>query len=224
MPNRPGDSQKLDFFALHGPTAAEPNAGAHAPDAAMSSTQPHALRLAVGTTAIAAPILHSFTDAMEWYQHGFSAIQLWLNYAAFLPMPWLLLGIYAVRAETLGVLALAGAILYGFAFTYFAHTTLYALATGAPNYEALWQQLGSIYTAHGALMVSGGLLFAGAGLRAKSLPAIAVWLFGAGLFVNLVLALVPAPDILQTAGTAVRNAGLVGMGCSILHGRHERAR
>jgi len=160
---------------------------------------------------------------MEWYQNGFSTIQLWLNYVAFLPMPWLLLGIYALRTKTLGAWALVGAILYGFAFIYFAHTTLYALATGAPNYESLWQQLGPTYTIHGALMVIGGFVFAGAALKAKCLPAVTIWLFGGGLVVNLALALVPAPDIFQTFGTVLRNAGLVGMGYTTLSGSCAKA-
>lgn len=172
--------------------------------------------------AVAAPLLHSVTDAMEWYQQGFSRTQLWLNYLAFLPMPWLLLGIYAVRKEQLGLSSLAGAILYGISFTYFAHTTLYALASNAPDYEALWQQLGATYTIHGALMVIGGLLFAMDALRSGGLPRPAVYLFGAGLLINLVLALAPLPDVLQTLGTALRNAGLIGMGYSILAG--DRAR
>jgi hypothetical protein len=184
----------------------------------LSASKSNTLRVVVGAAAVVAPILHSVTDAMEWYQHGFSQAQLWLNYVAFLPMPWLLLGIYAVREEELGVPALVGALLYGIAFTYFAHTTLYALASHAPTYEALWQQLGPTYTLHGVFMVVGGLLFTGAALRAGGLPRPAVWLFGAGLLINLVLALVPAPDILQTVGTAVRNAGLVGMGYAILFG------
>ena len=145
----------------------------------------------------------------------------WLNYVAFLPMPWLLLGIYAVCEEELGVPALVGALLYGIAFTYFAHTTLFALAAHTPTYEALWQQLGPTYTVHGAFMVVGGLLFTWASLRAGGLPRPAVWLFGTGLLVNLVLALVPAPDILQTVGTTVRNAGLVGMGYAILFGSDD---
>jgi len=178
--------------------------------------------MVVGAAAIVAPILHSVTDAMEWYQHGFSQAQLWLNYVAFLPMPWLLLGIYAVCEEELGVPALAGALLYGIAFTYFAHTTLYALVSHAPTYEALWQQLGPTYTVHGAFMVVGGLLFTRAALRVGGLPRPAVWLFGMGLLVNLVLALVPAPDILQTVGTTVRNAGLVGMGYAICLDRPPR--
>lgn len=67
-------------------------------------------------------------------------------------------------------------------------------------------------------MVLGGLLFAVAALRSGGLPRPAVCLFGAGLLINLVLALAPLPDVLQTLGTAVRNAGLVGMGYSILAG------
>jgi hypothetical protein len=170
-----------------------------------------------------APILHSLTDAMEWYQDGFSPTQLWLNYLAFLPMPWLLLGIYAVQREDLGALGLVGALLYGFAFTYFAHTTLYAMASQSPDYASLWNQLGMTYTAHGGLMVIGGLLFTSAALRTGGLRRVAVWLFGFGLLINLALALFPAPDILQTAGTAIRNAGLVVIGHDILSGRYYRA-
>lgn len=175
-----------------------------------------ALRLVVGATAVAAPLLHCLTDAMEWYQGGFSSVQLWLNYVAFLPMPWLLLGIYAVCAGELDASALAGALLYGIAFTYFAHTALHALQSATPSYDVLWQQLGAAYTVHGALMVAGGLLFARAALRAPSLPRLAVVLFGAGLLVNLGLAVLSAPDILHVLGTAVRNAGLVGMGGALL--------
>jgi hypothetical protein len=185
-------------------------------DQASDTSRSGILRSVVGAAAIVAPILHCVTDAMEWYQQGFSQAQLWLNYVAFLPMPWLLLGIYAVCETDLGVPALLGALLYGVAFTYFAHTTLYALDSHAQTYEVLWQQLGSMYTVHGAFMVVGGLLFAGAALRAGGLSRPAVWLFATGLLVNLVLALVPAPDALQTVGTAIRNAGLVGMGYAIL--------
>jgi hypothetical protein len=181
-----------------------------------ATAKPAALRTIVGAAAIAAPSLHTVTDAMEWYQGGFSAAQLWLNYAAFLPMPWLLLGIYATCSTTLGARALVGAVLYGFAFTYFAHTTLLALALGTPNYEVLWERLGLAYTVHGAMMVIGGLLFASAALRSNELPRGAVRLFGGGLIVNLLLALLPLPDILQTVRTAVRNAGLVGMGYALL--------
>lgn len=172
---------------------------------------------------MSAPVLHSITDAMEWLQGGFSPWQLWLNYLAFLPMPWLLLCLCAVRADALPPLAVVGAILHGVAFTYFAHTTLFALQVQAPDYGALWQQLGFVYTLHGAAMVGGGLLFSWAAWHSGALPRPAVLLFGMGLLVNLGLALVPAPDILQTVGTLVRNAGLVGMGYGLLSVRSPRA-
>jgi len=177
-----------------------------------------ALHVVVGVTAILAPALHTTTDVLEWTREGFSATQLWLTYLAFLPMPWLLFAIYAIHKSRPSVLGLVGALLYGVAFTYFAHTALYALAEHTPTYEALWERLGATYTVHGAFMVIGGLLFAWSVLRAGWLPGFAIWLFVAGILINLVLALLPAPDILQIVGTAARNAGLVCMGYAILSG------
>jgi hypothetical protein len=181
------------------------------------------LNIAVGIAALVAPALHSLTDVMEWYHGGFSTAQLWLNYLAFLPMPWLLLGLYAAHDPRPNIFGLVGALLYGVAFTYFAHTTLYALAEGIPTYEALWSRLGELYTVHGALMVVGGLMFAGSAWRVGWLPAGALLLFAAGIFCNLLLALLPAPDILQTIGSAARNLGLMGMGYAILFKRRQTA-
>lgn len=182
-----------------------------------------ALHVVVGVAAVVAPALHSISDAMEWVQHGFSAPQLWLNYAAFLPMPWLLLGLYAVHETKPGAGGLIGALLYGAAFTYFAHTTLYALAEKVPTYEALWQRLGSVYTLHGALMVAGGVLFGVSALRAGWLPKGALLLFLGGLLVNALLSLLPVPDIFQTLGSAVRNLGLMAMGHAVLFDRADAA-
>ena len=185
----------------------------------MKPGSPSALALLVGGTAIVAPALHSLSDLVEWVQGGYSTAQLWLNYAAFLPMPWLLLGVYAVHDPRPRWPALAGALLYGAAFTYFSHTTLLALASRTPDYQALWAGLGTTYTVHGALMVLGGLLFGASAWRARWLPRAAVALFMAGLVLNLVLALVPVPDIAQAAASAVRNAGLMAMGVAIVSGR-----
>ena len=182
-----------------------------------------ALTLTVGVTALTAPALHSLTDALEWLQHGFTSAQLWINYIAFLPMPWLLLGLYAVQPRRPGVFALIGALLSGAAFTYFAHTTLYALTERIANYEALWERLDGIYTAHGALMVCGGVMFSWSSLRGGSLPKGAVLLFLAGILINLVLALLHAPDILQTIGSTARNLGLMIMGYAVLCQRRQTA-
>lgn len=160
---------------------------------------------------------------MEWHQQGFSSLQLWLNYIAFLPMPWLLLGLYAVQDPCPNVMALTGALIYGVAFTYFAHSTLYAIAEHVPSYEALWSRLGGLYTLHGGLMVLGGIMFAWSSFRRNRLPRWALLLFGAGVACNLVVALVPAPDIYQTIGSRVRNLGLMGMGYSVLVGARRFA-
>jgi hypothetical protein len=175
------------------------------------------LRVVVGAVAIAAPALHSLSDALEW-QQGFTPLQLWINYTAFLPMPWLLLGLYAVREPRAGAAALTGALLYGVAFAYFMHTTLLALEEHIPTYEELWRRLGGTYTLHGAVMVAGGALFGFGALRARWSPRWPVLLFLAGIAMNFVLALLPAPDILQTFGSALRNVGIAGMGYAALRG------
>jgi hypothetical protein len=181
------------------------------------------LRLLVGITAFIAPLLHSLTDLMELYQGGFSTGQLWLNYIAFLPMSWLLPGVYVVHEEPRpGWVCLAGALLYGAAFTYFSHTTLLALEQHVATYEALWTLLGTTYTVHGAFMVCGGLMFGISALRAGWLPKVSLMLFLSGICLNLVLALLPAPDIFQTAGSTLRNIGLMAMGYAILS-RHLRS-
>lgn len=170
----------------------------------------------VGSAALLAPALHTVTDLMEWHDQGFTDAQLWLNLVAFLPMPLLLLGLHVVQQPRPGRAGLLGALLYGAAFVYFLHTTLYALAEHVPNYEALWARLGTTYTFFGGLMVGGGLLFGWSAFRVGWLPRLAVLLFVSGLIVNLVLALLPAPDLLQTVGSAMRNFGLMGMGYAIL--------
>lgn len=162
--------------------------------------------------AIAFPVLHSITDLMEWVQGGFSPLHLFLNYLAFLPLPAVMLGLYAVQRPRISGWGLVGALLYGFAFIYFAFTTLYALTAAIPTYEALWSRLGVVYTAHGGVMVLGGLAFGFATVRARVLPRWTALLFLSGIGLNFLLALVPVPDLLQTLGTTLRNAGLVGMG------------
>jgi hypothetical protein len=175
------------------------------------------LHWVVGLIAIIAPLLHTITDLIEWYQRGFSEVQLWLNYAAFLPMPWLLLGIYAVHGSNqISQFGLVGSLLYGAAFAYFLHTVLFALSEHVPTYEILWIRLGIIYTVHGALMVCGGLLFGWAVWCAGWLPRYAAMLFLFGIALNFILALLPVPDLFQAVGSAIRNMGLMAMGYSIL--------
>lgn len=172
-------------------------------------------RRLIALGAILAPALHSATDAMEWVHGGFFPAQLWLNYLAFVPVPAVMLGLYAAQRPRISHLGMIGALLYGFAFVYFTHTTLLAFALDTPTYADLWNRLGSIYTAHGVLMIVGGVCFGWASLRAGVLPRWTAALFLGGLLINFVLGLLPAPELLQTIGTALRNAGLIGMGWAI---------
>lgn len=153
---------------------------------------------------------------MEWSKGGFSQNQLLLNYAGFLPMPFLMIGLYAVQRPKIGWLGLTGAIIYGIAFIYFIHTTLLALEESFPNYEMLWHRLGTVYTFHGGLMIVGGLMFGFASLKAGILWQKGVILFIFGLLLNLVLTFLPLPDIFQTIGSTIRNLGLIGVGFGLV--------
>jgi hypothetical protein len=129
--------------------------------------------------------------------------------------------VYAVHEPRPPAYGLAGALLYGAAFTYFAFTTLYAIVDAVPTYEALWQALGATYTVHGALMVAGGFLFGAALLRAGQVPRPAVVLFLAGLAAALLLAVLPLPEAWQVFGSILRNVGLTAIGAALL--RESRA-
>jgi hypothetical protein len=174
------------------------------------------LQWVIAMTAIVAPTLHLLSDVLELTGGGFSQVQLLVNYAGFLPMPFLMLGLYAYQRPRIGWDGLIGSVLYGVAFIYFAHTTLIALEEAISNYEMLLGTLGVIYTFHGGLMVTGGTLFGIASLRAKVLWRGAVSLFLVGIILNLGVALLPLSDILQILGSSVRNLGLIAMGVSVI--------
>jgi hypothetical protein len=174
------------------------------------------LRQLIGGAAILGPGLHLLSDILEWVGGGFSPTQLWVNYLGFLPIPFLMVGLYAVQRPRAGWGVLVGALLYGAAFVYFSYTTLYALAEHIPDYATLWHKLGAVYTVHGALMVLGGTLFAVASLRAGVLPRGAVLGFLVGVLLNLLFSLLPVPELWQTLGSSLRNLGLMGMGAALV--------
>lgn len=184
-----------------------------------SARQLHKL---VGVAALTAPGIHTLTDIAEWIAGGFSASQLWANYFAFIVMPFMMVGLYAVQRAKIGSLGLAGSLLYGATFVYFAHTTLYALGAQVPDYETLWQQLGHLYTMHGILMILGGIAFGVASYRAKIFPRWTSVVFLAGIILNLSLTLVAAAELLHTLGSAFRNLGLMGMGMYLIRGSEQR--
>ena len=170
----------------------------------------------IGSCAIIAPALHTATDVAEWFMGGYSPSLLWVNYLSFLIMPFLLIGLYAVQLPRIGALGLLGAVLYGTSFIYFSHTTLYALIEAVPDYESLWQRLGTMYTVNGAVMIAGGAAFGIGTYRAGQFASWTSLVFTAGIGLNFLLALLNAPEQLQTVGSLVRNMGLIGMGLELL--------
>jgi hypothetical protein len=170
----------------------------------------------IAITAIVSPGLHLLSDVLEWVNGRFSQVQLLINYIGFLPMPFLMIGLYAVQRPKIQWIGLVGSVLYGVAFIYFTHTTLYAFEESIPDYETLWGKLGGVYTFHGGLMIVGGVLFGLATLRAMVLWRSAVILFLIGIFLNLILGILPLPEIVQIAGSIARNLGLMGMGVGLM--------
>lgn len=178
------------------------------------------LRTVVGITAILAPALHLASDVMELANGGFSRTQLIVNYIGFLAMPFLFVGLYAVQRESAHWLTLAGSLIYGASFVYFAHTTLRSLEDSVTNYPALLERLGGAYYIHGgALMVVGGSLFAITSLRARRLNKIGLLLFAAGIVINLIVAIIPVTEMWQLFGSVLRNVGLIGVGTGLLTSR-----
>lgn len=167
-------------------------------------------------------MLHLASDLMEWGAGGFSRAQLLVNYAGFLPMPFMMIGLYAVQRPKINSIGLVGAVLYGVAFIYFAHTTLYALQESIADYETLWTKLGWVYTLHGGFMVAGGLLFGLSSLKAEVLWKPGTVLFLLGISINLALSLLPLPEIVQIAGSTIRNVGLIGIGVILLFSAENR--
>ena len=173
------------------------------------------LEVAVGSVAILGPGLHLGSDVLEWSSGGFTPLQLWMGYVAFASIPSLMIGLYAVQHGRVARIALAGAVLYGISFIYFAHSSLYALVARTADYPTMWDELGGLYTAHGAMMILGGVLFGLPTLKAGVLPRWTSIVFLAGLALNAAIAALPVDPNIQALGNDVRNIGLIGMGVAL---------
>ena len=176
------------------------------------------LRQLIGAGAVLGPALHVLSDILEWTAGGFTPAQLWINYLAFVLIPFVMVGLYGAQRPDAGWMVLVGALLYGAAFIYFSSTTLYALSERIADYAELWRTLGVVYTLHGGVMIAGGVFFAVGSLWAGVLPRSAVLVFAAGLLLNLLFGLLPVPDLWQTIGSTLRNIGLIGMGAALVRG------
>jgi hypothetical protein len=180
------------------------------------------LAVLIGSAAVLFPALHTLSDVLELRNGRFSPPQLWINYVAFVGIPFMPLGLHAVQRPWTGWLSLSGALLYGAAFVFFAATTVYALVGRTRDYATLLNELGMVYTAHGAMMVAGGLLFGWGVMRAGVLPRWTGATLAAGVLLHLLSSAVRLPELTQIAGSTLRNVAFVAMGISVLRRRNAR--
>ena len=71
------------------------------------------LCIIVGSITLLSSIMYILSDIIELLGGGFSATQLHLTYAAFLFIPFFLIGLYTLQLPRAGGLGLAGAATYG---------------------------------------------------------------------------------------------------------------
>lgn len=178
-----------------------------------------ALRRLVGVTALASSGLYLLSDAAELLGRGFSSVQLYATYVAFVAVPFVVLGLHALQRPRAGWLGLVGAVSYGVSYVFYAGTALHAIVTKTTDYAALVGDLGTLYTIHGGLLVVGGTLFGVAVVRAAVWPR---WT-GVALVVGVVLAVLlhvlRLPAVAQVASSTVRNVAFIGMAVAALRGR-----
>jgi hypothetical protein len=178
-------------------------------------------RRITGLATVAAAALYLATDAVE-LAFDFSPAQLWATFLAFSVFPAAMVGLHAVQAGRGGWPSLLGALLYGYAYVYFAATALLAWSHGSEDYAVLVSDLGAVYTAYGVVMVAGGTLFGISAWRAAVFPRWAAGLLVAGSLWPLAAGLGGLPALLNVGGNVLRNLGLVGMGLAVLRGDEPR--
>ena len=66
------------------------------------------LHLIIGWIAIISPLLHILSDILEVFGGGYAASQLWINYVAFLPILFLMIGLYAFQRPRSSWMSLTG--------------------------------------------------------------------------------------------------------------------
>lgn len=182
------------------------------------------MRLLVGLTALASSLASVGSDVAELLSGGFSPAQLYVTYAAFVAVPFFMLGLHALQRPSSGWLSLTGAACYGAAFIFYAATAIHALVERTPDYASLVHELGALYTVHGGLLVVGSVLFGAAVIRAAAWPR---WT-GAALIVggalSLLLYLLRLPEVLQIVSSTVRNVAFIGMALAALRRENPRGR
>ncbi|BDX32194.1 hypothetical protein TUM20985_27410 [Mycobacterium antarcticum] len=175
----------------------------------------------VGLAAIVFSAVYLISDVVEVVQGNFSTTRLVLTYLGESTIPLFVLGLFAAQRPRIGWLGLFGATAYAYAYVFFTSTVVYALVEGVVDYRALTASFGPWMTAHGAIMLIGGVAFGIAVVQARVLPR---WT-GFCLIGGVVL--VAAASGLPTYTRALAEAGpaiaFIGMGVALLRGRSDVA-
>ena len=172
------------------------------------------LPLLVGLSAIVFSALYIVSDLIELADGGFSPVQLVLTYAAEATLPLFVIGLYAVQRPRIGVLGLAGALGYAYAYTAFTATVVYSLVEQTPDWVALTSRMGTWFTVHGVIMVAAGIAFGLAVVRAGVFPRWTGYTLIAG--VCLVAATIDSSDPVRVLAATVRASAFIGMGMAAL--------
>jgi hypothetical protein len=190
-------------------------------ESALSVGRHHSIDLAltVGLAAIAFSAIYFISDLIEIIQGNFSTLRLSLTYVGEAAIPIFVIGLYAVQRPRIGRLGLFGAVAFAYSYVFFTGTVIYALAAGTQNWNALGKVLGAWMTAHGLIMLVGGLTFGLAVVRAGVLPR---WT-GACLMAGVVLivAMSGQSNVARAAAEAVTATAFIGMGVGLLIGRSK---
>jgi hypothetical protein len=172
--------------------------------------------LAVGVAAVVVPLLYVASDALEVAQGGHTTASLVLTYLGEAPVVFYVLGLYQVQRPRIGLLGLVGAVLFGYAFVFWAGFTLHGLLTHATDLPALAADLGGWYWLHAVLQTTGGTLFAIAAWRARVLPRWSAALLLAAMIGHVLLSVSGLPESYRWVTTTAQNLAFVAMGAAVV--------
>ncbi|NTU78339.1 MAG: hypothetical protein HGA45_02870 [Chloroflexales bacterium] len=182
------------------------------------------LRYLVGLTAIIVPLLYILSDAVEVVQGGHSQASLALTYLGEAPTVFFILGLHVVQRPRAGWLGLSGAILYGYAFIFWAGFTLHGLFTHASDLPAMAASVGALYDVHAVIQVVGGALIGWSVLRAGVLPRWTGVLLMLGMLAHVALSPLGLSESYRWIASTTQNLAFVGMGLAVVFGVRAGAR
>lgn len=168
----------------------------------------------VGGAAIFFPIVYLVSDLIEVAQGDFTTFRLTLTYVGEAGFPLFVIGLCTLLRDRIPWWGVMGGIAYAYSFVFFTSTVVWALVAHTPSWEVLNTDFGWWMTAHGAVMVLGGIAL-GIGLaRSEGLPTWAGYALAIG--VVLVAAASGMGNFERTLAAALPDIAFVGMGITLV--------